>query len=137
MHVCVIIYTICSITYIRILYSTKLTIYIYIYIRYATLSIYYTNYIYYIRYAALSGNYPRALKCYLRCGDKEIDAAIEVVGKSQNDSLTHQLIDFLQGEKDGLPKDQNYFYRLYMALGKYEEAAKIALIIARQEQDIG
>lgn len=59
------------------------------------------------------------------------------MGKSQNEHLTHQLIDFLVGERDGIPKDPNYIYRLYMALKKYEDAAKTALIIARQEQDMG
>jgi WD repeat-containing protein 19 len=59
------------------------------------------------------------------------------VGKSQSDGLAHQLIDFLVGEKDGMPKDPNYIYRLYMALKKYDDAAKTALIIARQEQDMG
>jgi hypothetical protein len=51
--------------------------------------------------------------------------------------LTHQLIDFLVGDKDGVPKDPNYIYRLYLALKKYEDAAKTALVIARQEQDLG
>lgn len=51
--------------------------------------------------------------------------------------MTHQLIDFLVGEKDGVPKDPNYIYRLYLALKKYDDAAKTALIIARQEQDLG
>lgn len=74
---------------------------------------------------------------FLQCGDREIDAAIEVVGKANNDSLTHTLIDFLVGEKDGVPKDPNYIYRLYMALKKYEDAAKTALIIAKQEQEMG
>ena len=60
-----------------------------------------------------------------------------MVGRSQNEALTHQLIDFLVGEKDGVPKDPNYIYRLYLALKKYEDAAKTALIIARQEQDLG
>jgi WD repeat-containing protein 19 len=77
------------------------------------------------------------LKLFIQCGDREIDAAIEVVGKSQNEHLTHQLIDFLVGEADGIPKDPNYIYRLYMALKKYDDAAKTALIIARQEQDMG
>jgi WD repeat-containing protein 19 len=77
------------------------------------------------------------LKLFIQCGDREIDAAIEVVGKSQNEHLTHQLIDFLVGETDGIPKDPNYIYRLYMALKKYDDAAKTALIIARQEQDMG
>jgi hypothetical protein len=90
-----------------------------------------------LRFYALCGQYARALRLFMQCGDREIDAAIEVVGKSQNESLTHQLIDFLVGEKDGVPKDPNYIYRLYLALKKYEEAAKTALIIARQEQDLG
>ncbi len=47
------------------------------------------------------------------------------------------MIDFLVGEKDGVPKDPNYIYRLYLALKKYEDAAKTAMIIARQEQDLG
>lgn len=85
----------------------------------------------------MCGQYAKALKLFIQCGDREIDAAIEVVGKSQDEALTHQLIDFLVGEKDGMPKDPSYIYRLYMALKKYEEAAKTALIIARQEQDMG
>ena len=60
-----------------------------------------------------------------------------MVGKSQNESLTHQLLDFLIGETDGIPKDSNYIYKLYIALKKYEEAAKTAIIIADQEQEIG
>lgn len=89
------------------------------------------------RFYSLCGQYQKALKLFLQCGDKEIDAAIDVVGKSQNESLTHQLIDYLVGDKDGVPKDPNYIYRLYIALRKYEDAAKTALIIARQEQDMG
>ena len=89
------------------------------------------------KFYALCGQYSRALKLFISCGDREIDAAIEVVGKSQNEGLTHQLIDFLVGEKDGVPKDPNYIYRLYMALKKYDDAAKTAMIIARQEQDMG
>jgi hypothetical protein len=85
----------------------------------------------------MSAHYNRALKLFIQCGDREIDAAIEVVGKSQSEGLTHQLIDFLVGETDGVPKDPNYIYRLYMALKKYDDAAKTALIIARQEQDMG
>lgn len=91
----------------------------------------------FIRYYTICNQYQRALKLFIQCGDREIDAAIDVVGKSQNEQLTHQLIDFLVGEKDGIPKDPNYIYRLYMALKKYDDAAKTALIIARQEQDMG
>merc|ERR1711998_769188 len=45
--------------------------------------------------------------------------------------------DFLMGEPDGVPKDPNYIYRLYLALGNFPQAAKAAIIIARQEQDLG
>ena len=89
------------------------------------------------KYYTYCSEYSRALKLFLQCGDKEIDAAIDVVGKSQDESLIHELIDFLIGDRDGVPKDPNYIYRLYMALKKYEDAAKTALIIAKQEQDSG
>eukprot|EP01006_Ploeotia_vitrea_P030251 TRINITY_DN62715_c0_g1_i1.p1 TRINITY_DN62715_c0_g1~~TRINITY_DN62715_c0_g1_i1.p1 ORF type:complete len:1401 (+),score=199.79 TRINITY_DN62715_c0_g1_i1:64-4266(+) len=82
-------------------------------------------------------HYGKALSRYLQCGDTQISKAIEVVGKARNDSLTHTLIDFLMGETDGIPKDPNYIFRLYMALGSYEKAAKTAVIIAKQEQEIG
>ena len=85
----------------------------------------------------MCGQYTRALKFFLQCGDREIDAAIEVVAKSQNENLTHQLVDFLMGEKDGMPKDSHYLYKLWMARKRYDEAVKAALSIARQEQDIG
>ncbi len=89
------------------------------------------------RFYSMCQQYSRALKLFIQCGDREIDTAIEVIGKSQDEALTHELIDFLVGEKDGVPKNPNYIYRLYMALKKYEDAAKTALIIARQEQDMG
>ena len=74
---------------------------------------------------------------FIQCGEKEVHRAIEIVGKARSDSLTHTLIDFLMGEPDGVPKDPNYIYRLYLALGNFPQAAKTAVIIARQEQDLG
>jgi hypothetical protein len=56
-----------------------------------------------------------------QCGEREVDQAIDVVGKARNDMLTHMLIDFLMGETDGVPKDPNYIYRLYMALGNFAQ----------------
>ena len=41
------------------------------------------------------------------------------------------------GETDGVPKDAKYLFRLYMAKGQYREAAKTAIIIAREEQSQG
>jgi len=78
-----------------------------------------------------------SLKLYLKVGEKEIDRAIEVVGKARNDTLTHMLIDYLMGESDNVPKDPNYVYRLHKALGNYMQAANTALIIAKQEQEMG
>jgi len=79
----------------------------------------------------------KALRLFLQCGERAVDQAIEVVGRARSDMLTHQLIDFLMGETDGVPKDPNYIFRLYMALGNYPQAAKTAIIIARQEQELG
>ena len=86
---------------------------------------------------SVCGQYHKALKLFLQCGETEMDKAIDVVGKARSDMLTHTLIDFLMGEADGVPKDPNYIFRLYMALGNYAQAAKTALIIARQEQELG
>ncbi|CAM9457863.1 unnamed protein product [Phaeothamnion confervicola] len=89
------------------------------------------------RFYALCGQHHRALKLFLQCGDAEVAAAIAVVGKARSDMLTHTLIDFLMGETDGVPKDPNYIYRLYMALGNFAQAGKTAVIIAQQEQELG
>eukprot|EP00931_Biecheleriopsis_adriatica_P005604 TRINITY_DN107098_c0_g1_i1.p1 TRINITY_DN107098_c0_g1~~TRINITY_DN107098_c0_g1_i1.p1 ORF type:complete len:1382 (+),score=320.21 TRINITY_DN107098_c0_g1_i1:79-4224(+) len=89
------------------------------------------------KHYALCEEYPMALKLYLKAGEKEIDKAIEVVGKARSDALTHTLIDYLMGESDNVPKDANYVYRLHKALGNYMQAAGTALIIAKQEQEMG
>ncbi|TMW60429.1 hypothetical protein Poli38472_000471 [Pythium oligandrum] len=85
----------------------------------------------------ICGNYHKALRLFLQCGDSELGKAIDVVGKARNDMLTHTLIDHLMGETDGIPKDPNHIFRLYMALGNYTQAAKTAIIISRQEQELG
>lgn len=60
--------------------------------------------------------------------------AIDVVASSQDARLEKQLIEFLLGEMDGVPKDPKYLFRLYMARKQYKEAAKSAVIIANEEQ---
>lgn len=47
------------------------------------------------------------------------------------------LIDFLMGETDNEPKEAKYIFQLYMSLGQFREAAKTAIIIAREEQNSG
>ncbi|KAL5037819.1 hypothetical protein RTP6_005194 [Batrachochytrium dendrobatidis] len=66
-----------------------------------------------------------------------IHLAIETVGYAKNDALTHELIDFLMGETDGIPKDAKYIFKLYMSLNQFKEAARTAIIIAREEQVLG
>merc|ERR1719482_1967807 len=89
------------------------------------------------KHYALCEEYAMALRLYLKVGEKEVDNAIEVVGKARSDALTHTLIDYLMGESDNVPKDPNYVYRLHKALGNYMQAAGTALIIAKQEQEMG
>ena len=59
------------------------------------------------------------------------------MGRGNDVKLTHLLIDYLMGETDDMPKDCKYLFRLYMALKQYTEAARTAIIIAREEQNVG
>lgn len=63
-----------------------------------------------------------------------INMAIELVGVANDDSLTKQLLSYLLGDTDGMPKDARYLFKLYMARKRYREAAKTAVIIANEEQ---
>ncbi|XP_076021576.1 WD repeat-containing protein 19 [Genypterus blacodes] len=87
------------------------------------------------------GQYSRALKHFLKCPNSDdslaVEMAIETVGLAKDGALTNQLIDYLMGESDGMPKDAKYLFRLYMALQQYREAARTAIIIAREEQCAG
>lgn len=53
------------------------------------------------------GQFQKALKLFLSCGDKAIDQAIEVIGRAKSDSLNRQLLGFLLGDTDGVPKVWN------------------------------
>ena len=79
--------------------------------------------------------YPEVWSEYSNCTLIFIPA-IEVVGNTsgQNAHLSRQLVDFLMGETDGVPKDAKYLFRLYMAKGQYKEAAKTAIIIGEFDQ---
>lgn len=49
----------------------------------------------------------QAMKHFLRCSGEDgqaIELAIETVGRANDDQLTRQLIDFLMGETDNIPK---------------------------------
>ncbi|KAK6172308.1 hypothetical protein SNE40_015995 [Patella caerulea] len=92
------------------------------------------------KFFLLSGQYTKAMKHFLKCNSEDtqaIDLAIETVGRANDEQLTRQLIDYLMGETDGMPKDARYLFRLYMALKQFREAARTAIIIAREEQNAG
>ncbi|PAA79483.1 hypothetical protein BOX15_Mlig021619g2, partial [Macrostomum lignano] len=96
------------------------------------------------KFYLLAGNYERALKHFFRVPyndsgeNKALDLAIEAAGRAQDEKLTNQLIEFLMMEDDRTgPKDAKYLFRLYMALKQFKEAARTAVIIAREEQNAG
>ncbi|XP_004681546.2 PREDICTED: WD repeat-containing protein 19 [Condylura cristata] len=93
------------------------------------------------KFFLLCGQYSRALKHFLKCPNSEdnvaIEMAIETVGQAKDELLTSQLIDHLMGESDGVPKDAKYLFRLYMALKQHQDAARTAIVIAREEQCAG
>ncbi len=52
-----------------------------------------------------SEQYSKALKLYIKEGDGRINDMIEMVAKVKLDALTHELVDYLMGETDGVPKE--------------------------------
>uniref|UniRef100_A0A8C5X1D6 WD repeat-containing protein 19 n=1 Tax=Malurus cyaneus samueli TaxID=2593467 RepID=A0A8C5X1D6_9PASS len=93
------------------------------------------------KFFLLCGQYGRALKHFMKSPSTEdnlaMEMAIETVGRAKDEALTNQLIDYLMGEGDGMPQDAKYLFRLYMALKQYRDAARTAVIIAREEQRSG
>ncbi|NXY87829.1 WDR19 protein, partial [Alcedo cyanopectus] len=93
------------------------------------------------KFFLLCGQYERALKHFMKSPNTEdnlaIEMAIQTVGQAKNDALTNQLIDYLMGESDGMPKDAKHLFSLYMALKQYREASRTAIIISREEQCSG
>lgn len=98
------------------------------------------------KYFFLAREFPKALKFLLKASafdadDKNVSLslAIDCVAMADDESgqLTKQLIEFLLGETDGAPKDPRFLFRLYMAKKEFKDAAKIAVVIAQQEQMMG
>jgi len=106
------------------------------------IALYFENqnqYLYAGKYYIQCGDYTKALKMFMQpnAGSESYDKAIECIGIAKNDKLIHMFIDYLMGETDGIRKDSKYFFKLWMSIGKYSEAAKTAIIIAREEQNLG
>jgi WD repeat-containing protein 19 len=49
--------------------------------------------------------YSKALKLFIADGEQMIPAMIEMVAKVKLDALTHELVDYLMGETDNVPKE--------------------------------
>uniref|UniRef100_A0A8D0A626 WD repeat-containing protein 19 n=1 Tax=Sander lucioperca TaxID=283035 RepID=A0A8D0A626_SANLU len=69
------------------------------------------------------GQYSRALKHFLKCPNTDdnlaVEMAIETVGQAKDGSLTNQLIDYLMGESDGMPKVINTTAPSLLALSQW------------------
>lgn len=74
--------------------------------------------------------------------------AVDLVAREQDSALTKQLTQHLQGAQagaaqgsalaaDDASKTSTYLVLLYMALGRHEEAAEVAVGLARRAQDAG
>jgi WD repeat-containing protein 19 len=95
------------------------------------------------KYHALVGDFLKAIKLFLQSGEEFIDSAIEVVKKANDenkagaDQLFSILHDYLVGKDDDTVKDPKYIFKLYMAIGEYDQAAKTAVLISNSEWKIG
>ena len=61
--------------------------------------------------------YSKALKLYISEGESMIPTMIEMVAKVKLDALTHELVDYLMGETDNVPKEPQWTFKLYRAIG--------------------
>ncbi|XP_022173523.1 WD repeat-containing protein 19 isoform X2 [Myzus persicae] len=102
--------------------------------------------------AALAGkyyfhakNYQKALKNLIEgskanpTNDDILSLAIEVVAAAKNNSIDDEFIKLLLGEIDDHARNPKFLFRLHMARSRYKEAAKVAIILANNEQvkDLG
>lgn len=91
------------------------------------------------KYLTKAGDYGKALRFLMQLPEdgKAIDLAVDLVGIAKSDQLTTQLVSYLMGERDGIPKEAKYIFRLYLSMGKFVEAGKTAVMIASDEQAEG
>ncbi|KAH7432644.1 hypothetical protein KP509_07G031800 [Ceratopteris richardii] len=84
------------------------------------------------------GHFEKALKLYLSWGSKGgLEQAINLVGREKNNELSDQLFNYLNKAKESGEENEIYFYMLQKALGNYEEAEKLILIVSSREQANG
>lgn len=73
------------------------------------------------------------MKLFIQEGEPKIPDMIDMVSKVKIDSLTHELVDYLMGETDNIPKEPQWTFKLYRAIGNVKQAVKIAINISSQE----
>jgi WD repeat-containing protein 19 len=87
--------------------------------------------------------YLQAMKHFLRCNPEDgqaIELAIETVGRANDDSLTAQLVEFLMGDIDGMPKvsgrlDELSFLRFMCFEHIREDASGSYLLSAEADEN--
>eukprot|EP00497_Spongosphaera_streptacantha_P000906 TRINITY_DN1617_c0_g1_i1.p1 TRINITY_DN1617_c0_g1~~TRINITY_DN1617_c0_g1_i1.p1 ORF type:complete len:288 (+),score=56.88 TRINITY_DN1617_c0_g1_i1:456-1319(+) len=91
------------------------------------------------RYYMLCGRNAKAMNIFLQaeCVDEAIQAIKVSKGHADREAMIRLVHGHLTGEKDGKAKDPNFMFRLYMAIGDYKQAAKIAVLISTQQQRMG
>ncbi|KRZ78579.1 WD repeat-containing protein 19, partial [Trichinella papuae] len=72
-----------------------------------------------------------------QCDKISIKLAVECAALTRDRTIIDELLQFLTGEKDGIPKDPTYLFQLYTILERHQEAAKIAIIIVKDKQSRG
>jgi WD repeat-containing protein 19 len=50
-------------------------------------------------------------------GETLIPDMIDMVARVKIDSLTHELVDYLMGDTDNVPKEPQWTFKLYRAIG--------------------
>lgn len=90
----------------------------------------------------------RTSRTTLQAGGDSLKRAVDLVAKEQDPALSQQLTQHLQGQHSGAgagsalgadsaSKNSTYLVLLYMALGRHEEAAEVAVGLARSAQEAG
>ncbi|KAL3149725.1 hypothetical protein ABBQ38_013551 [Trebouxia sp. C0009 RCD-2024] len=95
-----------------------------------------------------SGQPNKALLLYMQAGGDSLRKAVDLVAKEHDSALTQQLTQHLEGQQPGASSEgapvtedtaanTTYLVLLYMALGRHEEAAEVAVGLARRAQEAG
>ena len=79
----------------------------------------------------------------MQAGGENLKLAVDLVSKTQDPALSDQLMQHLQRPQTQLQPDKaasdtsTYLVLLHMALGRHEEAAEVAVGLARSAQEAG